>query len=384
MDTPEVEEFRKELRTWLAESLDEATRAVRHNAMTAQGEELARLRAWNARLDDAGYAAISWPAEHGGRGADVLLQAAFAEEMDAAHAPGTVNPIGMGNIAPAIMAYGTDEQKSQLLPRMRRGEDIWCQGFSEPEAGSDLASLRCRAVRDGEHYVVNGQKVWTSLAQSADWCELLVRTDPDVSKHKGITALLVDMRTPGITVRPLVTITGDAEFNEMFFDDVRVPVTNRLGPENEGWRVAMNTLNNERAGVLSLALMVRRKVDEVIELAARTPHPRYGTAAQDPAARTAIARAWLQAHQLQLLADGVIKATAGGRTPGPEASLGKLMWARCEELTCAAASQVLGPDAVSGAWGRARTYVKATSIAGGTRQVNTGIIATQVLGMPRG
>lgn len=382
-DTPEVAAFRSELRQWLADNLDAETRALAGRGLGLTGADLARLRSWQRRLDAAGWAAVSWPREHGGRGAGALEQAAFAEEMEAAGAPGTVNPIGMANIAPALMTYGTPEQQQLLLPRMRRGDDIWCQGFSEPEAGSDLASLRTTAVRAGDDFIVNGQKLWTTLAQSADWCELLVRTDPEVPKHKGLSALIVDMHLPGVEVRPLRTLTGDAEFNEVFFRDVRVPSSALLGPEGAGWRVAMTTLNNERAGVLALALGSRRKVADLIDVARKTARG-SGVATEDPIVRQALAKAWLHAELLGLLGERTVQAAAAGLPPGPEGSLGKLVWAHCDELTCAAAELALGPEALSGNWGRSRVYVRAMSIAGGTTQVNKNIVATQVLGLPRG
>ena len=228
---PEAEAFRTEFRAWLDANLpDELRGRGLGGTLEIERATLDKLRAWNRTLADARYAAIAWPEEWGGRGAGVMEQVVYAEEMHRAHAPGTLNPLGLSNIAPAIIEHGTDEQKRSLLPRMLRGDDIWCQGFSEPNAGSDLASLRTSAVRDGDCWIVNGQKTWNTLGHMANWCELLVRTDPTVPKHKGITCLLVDMTLPGVEVRPLVTITGDKEFNEIFFTDVRVPVDCTLGP----------------------------------------------------------------------------------------------------------------------------------------------------------
>src|SRR5205807_2897147 len=255
-------------------------------ALSAWGspETLERMRAWNRKLADAGYAAIAWPTEYGGRGAGLMDQVVYAEELHRAAAPGTLNPIGISNIAPAIMQHGTEDQKRRFLPPMRGGDEIWCQGFSEPNAGSDLASLSTRAVADGDDFVVNGQKVWTTFGNVADWCELLVRTDPDAPKHKGISCLLVDMRLPGIEARPLVTITGEREFSEIFFTDVRVPKSALLGPQNEGWRVAMTTLTHERGGVASLHLGVRKKIADLLGLARSTD--RHGRpAADDPVLR---------------------------------------------------------------------------------------------------
>ena len=378
-ETPEVTAFRAELRSWLAANLDDEIRALGRGHALASFDSLPALRRWQRRIDDAGFSAITWPVEHGGRGAGPLEQAAYAEEMSAAGAPGTLNPIGMANIAPSIMHWGTPEQQAFYLPRMRNGDDVWCQGFSEPGAGSDLASLATKATRHDDDYVVTGQKVWTSLAHIADWCELLVRTTPldQAPKHKGLSVLIVDMHAPGVTVRPLHTVTGDHEFNEVFFDDVRVPASALLGPEDEGWRVAMTTLNNERAGVLTLAIGSRKKVEDLISIA------RARGNADDPLVRHAIARAWVAAEVLGLLGEESIAAAAAGKEAGAGASLGKLVWADSDAAACAAAEVVLGPDAASGAWGRQRTYHPAMSIAGGTTAVNKGVIANQVLGLPR-
>ena len=215
-------------------------------------------------MADAGWGAVSWPQEYGGRGAGVLEQLIYAEETTRARVPVHPNVIGMNNIAPAIMQYGTEEQKRTLLPRMMRADDIWCQGMSEPEAGSDLASLRTRAVRDGDDFVVNGQKIWTSLGHRADWCQLYVRTDPDAPKHKGISCLILDMSLPGIEVRPLVTLSGEADFAEVFFNDVRVPADALLGPVNGGWRIATTTLSYERAGAARLYTEMQERLAELV------------------------------------------------------------------------------------------------------------------------
>src|SRR5205814_1596953 len=237
---PEAEAFRAEFRAWLETTLDDELRALAGSGVGARGEHIAAMRAWNRTLADAGYAAIAWPVEYGGRGAGLMEQVVFAEEMARAGAPGTLNPIGIPNIAPSIVAWGTEEQKRTFLPAMLRGDHIWCQGFSEPDAGSDLASLRMTARADGDALVVNGQKIWNTLGHLADYCELLVRTDSDAPKHKGISCLLVDMTLPGIEVRPLVNMAGGEDFNQIFFDDVRVPVSALLGPINQGWKVAMS------------------------------------------------------------------------------------------------------------------------------------------------
>src|SRR5947209_678389 len=381
---PEAEAFRNEFRAWLDANFEPDVVGDAGAMRAAESPEvLERLRTWNRELADAGYAAIAWPVEYGGRGAGVMEQVVYAEELSGAGAPGTLNVIGISNIAPAIMQHGTEEQKRRFLPAMQRGDDIWCQGFSEPNAGSDLASLSTRAVADDDDFVVNGQKVWNTFGNIADWCELLVRTDADAPKHKGISCLLVDMRLPGIETRPLVTITGEREFSEIFFTDVRVPRSALLGPENEGWRVAMTTLTHERGGVASLHLGVRKKIAELIEVARRTER-RGHPAAEDPVLRQALARLYLEGECLKLLSDRAVSGALHGREAGPETSLAKLVWSECESHIAEVAGDVLGPAANTGSWGRDRVYVRAMSIAGGTTQVNKNIIAQRVLGLPRG
>ena len=265
--------------------------------------------------------------------------------------PGTLNPIGLSNIAPAIIEHGTDAQKRDLLPRMLRGDDIWCQGFSEPNAGSDLASLRTSAVRDGDCWIVNGQKTWNTLGGSANWCELLVRTDPSVPKHKGITCLLVDMTLPGIDVRPLLTITGDNDFNEIFFTDVRVPVDCTLGPVDEGWRVAMTTLAYERGGVAKLHTGTRAKIARLIDDARTTPLGDGRMATDDPVLREKLAVAYLDGELLKLISDRALSAELHGRPMGPEGSIAKLLWSETEQHVTELASDILGPDALERALG---------------------------------
>ncbi len=284
----------------------------------------------------------------------------------------------MPNIAPAIMQWGTEEQKTRFLPRMLRGDDIWCQGMSEPNAGSDLASLQCRAVLDGDVFVVNGQKTWNTYGHLADWCQLYVRTDTTVAKHKGISCLLVDMSVPGIEIRPLVTITGDPGFSELFFTDARIPASALLGPLNEGWKVATTTLSHERAGVAKLHLALRRGVRELIDAA------RANGTADDPVVRQRLARVYLEAEYLKLLADRAISGQLHGRATGPEASVTKLVWSDVSNHLAEVASDVYGVDGWNLSNGMRRVSVRQVSIAGGTTQVNKNIVAQRVLGMPRG
>ena len=382
---PEAEQFRKEFRAWLDEHLPDDLRGIGVGGALDPGPDLlARLRDWNRALADARYAAIAWPEEWGGRGAGIVEQVVYAEEMHRAGAPGTLNPIGLSNIAPAIIHYGTDEQRRALLPRMLRGDDIWCQGFSEPNAGSDLASLRTSAVRDGDDWIVNGQKTWNTLGHLANWCELLVRTDPAAPKHKGITCLLVDMTSPGVDVRPLTTITGDPEFHEIFFTDVRVPAANLLGPENEGWRVAMTTLAYERGQVANLHLGLRGKVQRLLDTAQTTPMGDGRTAADDPMLRRRLARVYVESELLKLIAQRSVSAELHGRPMGPEGSIAKLVWSEASQHLEELATEILGPDGLSGTWGRDRLSSRALTIAGGTTQVNKNIVAQRVLGLPRG
>jgi alkylation response protein AidB-like acyl-CoA dehydrogenase len=375
---PEVEAFRAELAAWLEANLPDDLRGEGlGSSMEITPERLERLRTWNRTLADAGYAAIAWPVAYGGRGAGILEQVAYAEEMHRARAPGTLNPLGISNIAPAIMAHGTEEQKRRFLPRMLRGDDIWCQGFSEPDAGSDLAALQTRAERVGDHFVVNGQKTWNTLGHLANWCELLVRTDPDAPRHRGISCLLVDMTLPGIEVRPLRTITGEREFNEIFFTDVRVPADALLGPLHDGWRVAMTTLTYERGTVANLHLGLRDKIRRLLVEAARQG------ATDSVAVRLRLAEVYLQGELLKLLADRAVSGALAGREMGPESSIAKLVWSDAEQLLGEVAGDVLGPEANTGSWGRERVYMRALSIAGGTTQIQKSIIAQRILGLPR-
>ena len=241
------EAFRKEVRQWLERNLPGDLRGSGFAASRGDVEEVKRLRAWQKTMAEAGYVGMDWPSEFGGRGASIVEMIIFYQEMARAESPQLVNRGGVSMLGPTLMKYGTPEQQTRFLPKILTAEEIWAQGFSEPNAGSDLANLQTRAVLDGDHFVVNGQKVWTSMAHVADWCFLLARTDPDAPKHKGISFMLVDMKTPGITIRPLRQMTGEAEFNEVFWDNVRVPVKNLVGKLNGGWEVAITTLADRKS-----------------------------------------------------------------------------------------------------------------------------------------
>ncbi|MBW3662505.1 MAG: acyl-CoA dehydrogenase family protein [Actinobacteria bacterium] len=379
---PEAEAFRAELAAWLDEALEPRFAALA-GVSTHDEEQLAIHREWQQRVAEAGYAAIAWPDEYGGRGAGLLEQVVLAEEFDRAGAPMHLNTLGLSNIAPAILAFGTEEQKRTHLPPMASGERVWCQGFSEPDAGSDLASLRTRAVRDGGEWVVTGRKVWTSFGRYADRCELLVRTDADAPKHRGITCLLLDLTSPGVQVRPLVTITGEAEFNEVVLDEVRVPISDTLGPVNEGWTVAMTTLAHERMGVVSLHLQVRRRIRELATLAAgRIIDERPAVA--DAGVRRELARLHRDGELLKLLADRTLSAAVRGAEPGAASSVAKLHWSELEQRMQEVAAALLGTDADTEPWRTERLRARGYTIAGGTTQVNKNILAQRILGLPRG
>lgn len=376
----EVEQFRAELREWLSANLtDELVAARRHSGRDDAAFEM--LRGWSRTMSDAGWAAVSWPREYGGRGATVLEQLVYTEETTRARAPMPLNVIGMNNIAPAIMQYGTEDQKKTLLPRMMRADDIWCQGMSEPEAGSDLAALRTRALRDTDGFVVNGQKIWTSLGHRAHWCQLYVRTDPDAPKHQGISCLIVDMALPGIEVRPLVTLNGDTDFAEVFFHDVRVPAAALLGPYNGGWQVATTTLSHERAGAARLYAEMQVRLEELVDdLAAHTD------ALADPVTLRRLGEIALRIKYLEVLCQRSISATLHGDSQSAafaSASLAKTVWGEIGQDLAALAFDVLGTRGDTAAWANYRLTSRSLTIAGGTTQINKNITAQRVLGLPR-
>ncbi|MHB8466920.1 MAG: acyl-CoA dehydrogenase family protein [Acidimicrobiales bacterium] len=365
--------FRRELAEWLTDNLTPEVRAAGQHSISVDNLEL--LRSWNRELADAGWAAPAWPSIYGGRDAGIDEQLAYFEEMAAARAPGPINSIGVSNIAPAIMAHGTADQKRRFLEPLLRGDEIWSQGMSEPDAGSDLASLRTSAAADGDDYVINGQKTWNSLGHLADWCQLYVRTDPSAPKHKGISCLLVDLRIPGITVRPITTMSGDTAFSELFFSDVRVPRSALLGPLDEGWRVAMTTLSYERAGVARLHLGLSRKLSDLLADAG---------AVADPSRRDRLAALYAQIACMRWMTDRGLAAEREGHPSSTMGSLAKLAWARADQALAELAVDLLGPASLSGRWASNLTSSRQTSIAGGTTEINRNIVAEHGLGLPRG
>jgi alkylation response protein AidB-like acyl-CoA dehydrogenase len=370
-----VDDFRVELRTWLADHL--TPDVVEAGELHLEGGSLEVMRGWNRTLADGRWAAPAWPVEFGGRGAGVGQQLAYLEEMSRARAPGPVNVIGVSNIAPAIMQFGTPEQQARFLQPMLRGDEIWSQGMSEPDAGSDLASLRTAAVEDGDDFVLNGQKTWNSLGHHADWCQLYVRTDSTVKKHAGITCFLVDMRTPGIEARPITTMTGDHTFADLYFTDARIPRSALLGPLHGGWTVAMTTLSFERAGVARLHLSLARRLDDLLT------DPRAQAGRTDPVLRDRVARIYASIRVMRHLTERSLADSS--EAAGALGSLAKLSWAYCDQELGNLAVDLIGSDALDGEgrWAENFLAVRQASIAGGTTEINKNIVGEHVLGLPR-
>ena len=385
--TPREQEFRDEFRAWLAANVPEERAA---SGFGSEGGEdyVAYLRDWQRRLYDGGWAGISWPREFGGRGATLVEQAIFYEELARARAPQLINAIGLSLVGPTIIALGTPAQKSRYLSNILSGEEIWCQGFSEPNAGSDLAASGTKAARDGDDFVVNGQKIWTSFAHLADWCLLLVRTDAEAAKHKGLTCLLVDMHSPGVVVRPLRQMSGDAGFNEVFYTDVRVPAANVLGEVDKGWTTAIAALMNERANLgTGIQVIFKRNLEALI---ARARALRRGgrPVSQDPLARQKLAQAYLELEILRLNTNRALTALSKTGIPGPEGSTLKLFWSEMNQRTQRTAQEVLGPygqfkEFDGGLWEYAYLRARGNTIEAGTSEIQRSIIAERVLGLPK-
>jgi alkylation response protein AidB-like acyl-CoA dehydrogenase len=386
-DGPGEAEFRKEVRAWLAEHAGEAPPVDADQGSA----DVPAWRAWSRRLYDAGLVGITWPKEYGGRGLPPSYHAVWLEENARAGVPDHIGVIGLGMAGPTIIAHGTAGQKDRLLAPLLRADEIWCQGFSEPGSGSDLAGARTSAVLDGEFWVVNGQKVWSSWAHIADWCILVVRSDPDAAKHRGLSYLLVDMHTPGIEVRPLRQITGDPEFNEIFFTDVRVPRENILGRPGDGWAVAMTTLLHER-GTLGVALTARleTELNKAAELL-RRPGPDGRRPADDPAVADGFAELWVELQALRVTNLRAMSTLLRTGVPGPEGSISKLHWSEVNQRLTHLVRQVLGPDGLlgqpdgpaGGRWSYWQLRSRGNTIEAGTSEVLRNIIAERVVGLPR-
>jgi alkylation response protein AidB-like acyl-CoA dehydrogenase len=367
--------FRDELRGWLAENPPAPE-------PSEGGEDVhyAWRRDWQRRLYDAGWAAPAWPAEYGGRGASLTESAIYFEELGLARVPLPANVLGLLLGGPTLMVWGTDEQKERYLAPILSAEEIWCQGFSEPEAGSDLAALKTRAVKDGEEWVVTGQKVWTSAAQYSKWCMLVARTDPDSPKHKGLTYFLMDMEQEAVQVRPLRQITGEAEFNELFIEEARIPDANVVGSVGNGWKVALTTLMNERAGLgFLLQVRLRQLLDDTRALA------RERGLLEDPLYADALAEMHIRCESIRLLAwKGLTDIERYGQ-PGPEGSLVKWLWSDTNQRLTSLAAEIVGPEALTNgtSWSYELLRARGNTIEGGTTEVLKNIVAERVLGLPR-
>lgn len=365
--------FRDELRGWLAEH---------HPGTEPHGDEAAFRfrRAWQRELNRAGYAGLSWPQEYGGRGATLIEQAIFNEEITRADAPPAANVLGLVMGGPVVIHHGTQDQKERLLAPILSADEIWCQGFSEPESGSDLASLKTRAVRSDGGWLVTGQKVWTTFAHEAKWCMLVARTDQDAPKHKGLTYFLMDMEQDGVQVRPLRQITGEAEFNELFLEEARIPDENVIGGVGNGWNVAITTLMHERAGLaFASAVQVRGSLNALIELC------RERGVIDDPVVRQRLAQLYIESENLRLNALRGLTSQMRTGLPGPEGSLPKWQWADTNQALTEMAMDVLGEEAprLDSPWTYRFLRARANSIEGGTTEILKNIIAERVLGLPR-
>jgi alkylation response protein AidB-like acyl-CoA dehydrogenase len=386
--TVEQEAFRKEVRQWLERHLPDDLRGRAFASSRADQDEVRKLRAWQKTMYEAGYVGMDWPVEFGGRGASLVEQVILYQEMARAESPQFVNRGGVSMLGPTLMKYGTPAQQQRFLARILTADDLWCQGFSEPNAGSDLANLATRAVLESDTFVVNGQKVWTSMAHVANWCFLLVRTDPDAPRHKGISFLLVDMTTPGITVRPLRQITGEAEFNEVFFDNVRVPRDNLVGRLNEGWAVAITTLAYERDLLTFIRqIALRNALHRFLRLVRERGRGR------EPLVRQKVAALWIGEQALQMSAYRSLTRILRGGEPGPEGSTSKLFWSQLDQELALAATEVIGPYAQiaegspwapdEGQWEFYELLARASGIRAGTTEILKNILGERVLGLPK-
>lgn len=389
--TPEQAAYKAEARDWLADNFAEHWKGVDRRDIAESLEGVAKLRDWDRRLHQAGYAGISWPKAYGGSGRPLIDQFIFAEELGKCAVPDSINVVGIELVAPIVLGAGTEEQKKEIIPKILSSEQVWCQGFSEPNAGSDLASVRTSAVLEGGEWVINGQKIWTSQGRFADYCVVLARTDPATLKHLGLSLLIVPMDAPGLNVAPLVQMTGRRNFSQVFFDDVRIPATSYIGPLHSGWKVANSILSTER-GTMRLYRQTRMlgDFDRLLELA-RTRHGKgfltnEGSYAAQKLAETYGELAILRWHTMKLLSRII-----GGQKPGAETSINKIFWSELCQGMASLGVEMLGSGAIGlsdhellSGWPQ-DMYLqsRSASIASGTTQIQLNIIAERTLGLPR-
>ena len=390
----DIERYRGELRTWLAEHIPAWWRqqvAPGSSGFEVVDDHFDELRVWHRDLFDAGYMGITWPVAYGGQGLDLSHQIAVAEELARADAPPTVNGLGIGLAGPALLSYGTEEQKLRYLKNMLSAEEVWCQGYSEPGSGSDLASLQTRAERSGDEYVVNGQKIWTSNGKHADWMFCLVRTDTEAPKHGGIGFLLIDMRSPGIEISPLRQMTGGSDFCQVFFTDVRVPAANMVGEPTQGWQIANHVLAHERGASVDV-IRYERQLEQIAQ-SARGRRRNGGTLAEDPVFRQRFAQLSIEFEVLRQGTYRTMSALEAGEELGPESSLHKVTASEFEQRLTAFGTGIQGPYAQlwqdgpravdEGVWQFRELWSRAFSIYSGSNEIQRNIVSERVLGLPR-
>jgi alkylation response protein AidB-like acyl-CoA dehydrogenase len=386
--TREEEAYREQARAWLDANIPDWWRDSDAREFADEDEQFENLRAWHQKLYDAGYVGVTWEREYGGQGLGHVHNALLQEEMVKADAPPASNGLGIGLCGPAIIHHGTEAQKKRFLRPMLRAEEMWCQGYSEPGAGSDLANVQTRAELRGDRYVVNGQKIWTSAAHRADWCFALVRTDPEAVKHGGIGFLLIEMKSKGIEVAPLVQLTGAHGFSQVFFSDVEVPAENMVGKPTEGWRIANTVLGYERgASTLSRYAGYKRAFEELVDSARRVER------AGDPVTRQRVAQTAIEIEVLRLSSLRQLSALVRGEKPGPESSIQKLYYSELNQRLTTLGNDLQGPYGQllryterapeRGRWGQRELQSKGPTIFAGTSEIQRNIISERVLGLPR-
>ncbi len=389
--SPEQEAYRMEVRSWL-EANQPAPLTEAEKEKADDNFLWARLKEWHKRLYKAGWMGLTWPKEYGGRGATFVEQVIFQQELGRLGLPFGANVLGVIMTGPALMQWGTEEQKKRHLEPIIAADEIWCEGMSEPGAGSDLANIQTRAVLEGDTFKLNGQKVWTTIAHRSDFCQLFVRTDPDLPKHKGMSCLLVDMKAPGVTVKPLTQISGDAEFNEIFFEDARVPKENLLGPLNAGWQVLVATLMHERFGIGETLGGTETLLTNLVELA-KACEVNGKPAYEDPAVRQQIAQFACEVAAKKYNGFRALTKRLKGQLPGAEASISKLVSTDLSQRMVKYTTRLLGhyallerhsPLAPDGDWLRRILASESMTIAGGTSAVQRNMIGERILGLPKG